>query len=339
MNSFRCKRILQGQPGLQGLLLFFLFLVSWGGQQGKGLAEGPPLKLSLAVVPAPYSGLIAIADEKGYFEDSGLDVSLSLYTSGREALEAMCAGKVQVATVADIAFSAKMPEDPSIRILASIGTTVGSQIVARRDRNILSPSDLKGKKIGYSANTTSDYFLHAFLLTENIPPSDITPVNIPPDRQVEAVVKGDVDAVSAFEIYAFEAKNRLGQNAVFWESQNNLAYQWLLAVKDSLTRSPEPLKRLLEALLKSEDFALANEEKTRRIVARKWGFSPAFLREAWPRTRLTVSFSQSIVTSLENYTQWQMNKDGKSGTPPEVLNYLYTGALDAVDPRLVTIFK
>jgi len=91
--------------------------------------------------------------------------------------------------------------------------------VARKDRNIQNPSDLKGKKIGFSAGTVSDYFLYAFLMTENIPPKDVMLVDIPADRQVEAIVKGDVDAVSAFEIFAFEAEKLLGENAVSWTSR------------------------------------------------------------------------------------------------------------------------
>lgn len=325
---------------VRGFLLSFVILVSWGCQPGgEKTPEGPPLKLSLAVSPATYSGLIAIADEKGYFKEEGLDVEMNLYPSGREALDAVCRGEAQAATVADIAFSSKALEEPSIRVLASIGTTVGSQIVARRDRGIQKPSDLKGKRVGFSSNTVSDYFLYAFLMTENIPLKDITAVDIPAGRQVEAIVNGDVDAVSAFEIFAFEAKERLRENALSWDSQNNLGYHWFLVAKEIFTRSPESLRRLLKALIKAEEFIRANEKESMSILVRKWGFDPAYLRESWPRTRLNVSFGQSIVTSLQNYTGWQMSKEGKAEDPPDVLNYLHTGVLDEVAPKLVTIFR
>jgi len=322
------------------VLLFLAILLSWGCQPGvEEKPAGPPLKISLAVSPATYSGLIAIADEKGYFKEAGLDVSISLYASGREALEAMCRGEAQVATVADIAFAAKIFTEPSIRILASIGTNVGNQIVARKDRGIQKPSDLRGKRIGFSSQTTSDYFLYAFLISEGILLKDITAVDIPPDQLLQAILEGDVDAVSAFEIFGSEAKKRMKENAVFWESQNNLSYHWLLAAKESLFRSPEVLKRLLRALLKSEGFALVNSEEAKSVIARKWDFDPEFIRETWHRTRLQVSFNQSIVTSLQNYTEWMINKKGNGGTPPDILDYLHTGVLDEVSPRSVTIFR
>jgi ABC-type nitrate/sulfonate/bicarbonate transport system substrate-binding protein len=320
---------------LLGLVFSVAVLVAWGCRPGTGdPPEGPALTLSLAVRSAPYSGLIAIADEKGYFKEAGLDVTLKLYPSGKAALEAVCGGDAQVATVADIAFAAKALEDPSVRVLASIGTTVGDQIVARKDRNIQNPGDLRGKKVGVTADTTSDYFLYTFLVIENIPQEDVTIVDIPAARKVEALINGDVDAVAAFEVFAVEAKQRLGDNAVFWDSQNNLAYHWLLATGKEFTDRPEPLRRLLRALIKAESFARDDEEEAKRIISGKWGFelSPT-------KTRLNVSFGQSVVTSLQNYTRWHLTKAGNRTEPPNILNYLQTGILDEVAPGTVTIFR
>ena len=321
------------------MLLIVVFAAA-GCRPGTDRAPGgPPLRLSLAVSPVSNSALIAVAEEKGYFKDAGLEVSLALHPSGRDSLEAVCRGEAQVATVACVAFAAKALEDHTIRILASLGATWGSQVVARRDRNIRVPSDLRGKRIGYSSNTVSDYFLYAFLMAENIPPKEVTEVDLPPGRQADAVVGGEVDAVSAFEHNAFDAKRRMEGNAVSWNSQNNLAYQWLLVAREDVLRTPEPLKRLLKALIRAEEFTRDNEEEAKRIVVRKWGFDPAFLEESWQRTRLNVSMSQSVVTNLQNFTLWRMRGKERAGTPPDVLNYLHTGILDAVAPGSVSIFR
>ncbi|MFZ0134556.1 MAG: ABC transporter substrate-binding protein [Desulfobacterales bacterium] len=322
------------------LLLLVTLLGAWGcAPGGERAPAGPPQKLILAVSPATYSVLIAVADDKGYFNAAGLEVSIKLYPAGRQALEAVVRGEAQVATVADIAFAAKALEEPSLRILASIATTVGSRIIARRDRGIQVPADLKGKRVGFTADTVSDYFLYAFLLTENISPSDILYVKLPANRQVEAVVSGEVDAVSAFEIFAFEATRRLGENAVAWSSQNTLEYHWLLATTADSLRTPEPLTRLIKALIMAENFVGADEGETQRILVRKWNFDPAFLRESWRQTRVGVSFGQSIVTSLQNYVRWEMNKEGNSAAPRDVLDFLYTRILDEVAPGSVTVFR
>lgn len=328
------------EPVLWVALILAVAVAAWGCQpKAEREAQSAPLKLILAVQPAPYSGLIAVAAEKGFFRESGVEVTIRPYPSGLEALRAMQHGDAMVSTVGDIAFAGQMSKDPSVRVVASIGLTVGNQVVARKDRNIREPSDLKGKKIGYSPGTSSDYFLHAFLLTNHLSPADIRKVGVPAARQVQAVVTGEVDAVSAFEIYAFVAREQLGENAVSWETQNNLCYQWLLAARENFTQTPEAIKRLLKALIKAEDFVLTNQDETKRIIARKWDFSPEYIEQSWSRTRLNVSFNQSIVTSLQNYSKWEMERDGKTWDRPDILNFLYTGALDEIDPGLVTIFR
>jgi ABC-type nitrate/sulfonate/bicarbonate transport system substrate-binding protein len=323
------------------ITLLVVVLLTWGCQADNDRKpHTQPLKLSLAMQPAPYSGLLAIADEKGYFKEVGLEVAMDFHPSGRSCLEAVSRGQAEVGTVADIAFAAKVFEEPSIRILASIGTTQGSQIIARKDRNIQTPADLKGKRVGFTPGTTSDYFLYAFLTRQNIPQTEIMWVEIPAERQTEALVSGEVDAASVFDIYGFEAKKKLGNIAVSWDAQNNLSYHWLLVAREGLTHSPEKLERLLRALIKARDFALSHDEEARRIIARKWNLDPSTLEQAWQKTRLNVSLGQSIVTSLEQYTLWHIDKaGGKPLETPEVIKYLHPDILDAIDPQLVTIYR
>src|SRR5208337_5590903 len=103
--------------------------------------------------------------------------------------------------------------------------------------------------------------------------------------------------------------------------------------------SPEAIKRLLKALIMAEDFTMANEDEAKSIISKKWSFSPAYILQAWAQTRLDVSFNQSMITSLKNYVRWNMDRKGKTGDLPDVLSFLYTGALDEINPRLVTIFR
>jgi len=323
-------------------LLIVIALASISGCQSRSDREARtvPPGLTLAVQHTPYSGLIAIADERGFFKDHGVEVILKEYSSGLECLKAMYDGEVDLATVADIAFAGRIGRDSHPRVVSSIGLTVGNLVVARKDRGITRPADLKGKRVGYSPNTTSDYFLHAFVLANHISPADITRVSIPPARQVEAVLTGEVDAISAFEVNAFTAKQRLGENAVSWETQNSVAYHWLLATRqDTATRIPEPIKGLLRALLDAKAFVLIHQDEAKRILSNKWGLSPEYVREAWTQTRFDVSLNQSIVISLETYVKWYMDKEGKTGEIPDVLNYIHTGLLDRIDPKLVTIFR
>ena len=52
-----------------------------------------------------------------------------------------------------------------------------------------------------------------------------------------------------------------------------------------------------------------------------------------------MTLNQSLLTSLENFAKWRMSKEGKAGEIPNFLNYIYSGALEEIDPKAVTIFK
>lgn len=313
--------------------------VTFPGCQPAARETKTPLKITAAVRPSLDSGLIAIADEKGYFKEAGVDVTLKFYPAGAIALDVMCKGEAQLSTVADIAFAAKLLDEKSIRAIAAIGYSTGSQVVARKDRGILKPSDLKGKKIGYVPETTSQYFLHTFLIAENVSPSLVKAVALSAGDQAQALIDGNVDAVSAFDVFAFEAVKRLGNNVVSWDCQKNLGYQWILAADQSVIQNPEPARRVLKALIQAEKFVLANEDEAKTIIVRRLGLDPDVADQGWPKVRLSVSFNQSVLTSLRDFVRWKMRMDKKEGAPPEVLDFIYTGALDEVLPGSVTVLR
>jgi NitT/TauT family transport system substrate-binding protein len=324
---------------LKAALLLFIALWAAFGCQAKEERTGPPLKVSLAVVPFPYSGLIAVADVKGYFKECGLEVSTKEYPSGLAAVEALIRGEAQLATGADMVMATKIFDDPSLRVVASIGTSGADEIVARKDRGIHNPSDLKGKKVGFSQGTVSEYYLDAFLLANQIPSREVSSVDIPPAGIAEALVSGEVDAISSWDVNVYSARRRLGENAAHWLAQNYLDWYWLLIAKEELTLSPEPVKRFLRALLMAESFLLANGNEAKSTLIHKWNFEPDFIDEVWEKTRLDVTINQSMIKTLENFAKWRLRKEGRPEEMPNYLQYIYTAALNEIEPRAVTLFR
>jgi ABC-type nitrate/sulfonate/bicarbonate transport system substrate-binding protein len=328
------------RPCLRLALLLLALAVIWGCQpKTESGPPGLPLKLSLGLAPFPYSGLVAIAAEKGFFKESGLDLAIKDYAFGFATLEALSRGEIQMAMGNEFSFAQMIDYDPSLRLVASVALVNTNEIVAQKDRNIHKPADLKGKRIGFCPNTSSEYYLRTFLLVNKITSSEVTMVNLPASGMAEAIVNGDVDAISAWDTIVYDSKKRLPGNAISWPAQNNRDWQWILVAKDITTQTPEPLKRFLRALLKAEDFVLTNNEEAKNIIARRWGFEPDFIQQVWDKTRLRVTLNQSLITSLESFSKWSREKENQRGEGPNFLKYVYTGALDQVNPKAVTIFK
>jgi ABC-type nitrate/sulfonate/bicarbonate transport system substrate-binding protein len=104
------------------ILISALFLAvitaTWGGQpRGEEESRSAPLRLSLAIQAVAPSSLIALLEEKGFLRESGLEFSVEEYPSGFAALDAMSGGEAQMATAADFAFSGKLDEEPTLRVV------------------------------------------------------------------------------------------------------------------------------------------------------------------------------------------------------------------------------
>lgn len=324
---------------LTAMLLAASFM-AWGSLTQAGKApEGPPLKLSLAVNPVVYSGLIAIADEKGFFRESGLEVSIREFPSGKTALDALIRGEAEMATVADVAFTGKMNGEPPLRTVGSIGSTKGIEVLARRDGDIDAPSDLKGKRIGVSLDTAGEYYLNKFLLMKRVPPSEVTIVNIAADELAKSFAAGEVHAICAWEAITREAEKGLDGNTVSWPAQNTQSYFWLLAVTHGREGSPET-RRMLAAMRKAEEFVIHHEGEARDIVMRRWKFDDGFMRRYWATTRLSLTLDQSLVINLEDAAAWRLKQNpGQAQRVADVTQFIHAGPLESINPGALTIFR
>ena len=95
----------------------------------------------------------------------------------------------------------------------------------------------------------------------------------------------------------------------------------------------------MKALILAEEFVVNHKAEAKSLIARKWNIDLELMRQAWDRTRLFVSFSQSIITALHGYVKWYMDYEGKTGDPPDVLRYIDPRPLEELDPGLITIFR
>ena len=305
---------------------------------GKKNSHPEPIKVALATTPFVYSGLIAVADANGYFKNTGVDISVQEYPSDAVAMEKLSSGEVQMATASDLTFMIKALSDPSLGIVASIASADTIVVMARKDRHILAPFDLKGKRIGVGFKTSGPYYLSSFLLVNAISAASVTLVDIRPEKLADALANGEVDAILTWDNNAFEAKKRLGDLAVTWSAQNSQEFYWVLAVKDPAS-SQEAVRRTLMALKKAEEFVLLHEDEAKGIIMRRWGYDASFMRQFWYTTKLRLTLGQALVISLEDGAAWKLDAGARQGALPDILNYISTSALDAVDPKAVTILR
>ena len=75
----------------------------------------------------------------------------------------LLADKVDVATATGFVLALQGFKRSDLRAIGTISSSDNVEVVARRDRGIKNPEDLRGKRIGVSKGTVNEFFLTAFL--------------------------------------------------------------------------------------------------------------------------------------------------------------------------------
>jgi sulfonate transport system substrate-binding protein len=322
-------------------VLVLMFCLETGcGQREKKV--GPPEKITIAYSTALNAMLMYIAFAKDFFQEEGLDATPQPHPFGKPALQAVIDGKADIATVGDTPIVFAVMGGKQVTTLAVIQTANKNEaIVARRNRGIAKPSDLKGKKIGLTLGTTGHFFAEAFLLANGIDTKQIKIIDMKPDEMSAALATGKVDAVSAWNPTLMQLMKKLGnEGIIFFNESLYTEHFCVVAGQEYVMKNPETTKKVIRALLKAETFAREHPEESRRLVAEFIKTDKVTLDKTWDIFTLRVTMYQGFIVDLEDQTRWAIKyRLVARRDMPNYLDFIYTDGLLAVKPEAVRIIQ
>lgn len=160
------------------------------------------------------------------------------YRSGKDVLP-YADGRLDVLTVGDTEALLAIHRYP-MGVFAVVRQGTNTIIAKRR----ITPSELKGLKIGYTPGTTLHFTLERALEAVGLSPEDFVSVPMVPDEMEAALRSGKVDAVSTLEPFASIILTQVQGSSVIASSDS---YTYLLANLDFAHRHPEVLDAILAA--------------------------------------------------------------------------------------------
>lgn len=288
--------------------------------------------LRVAFTGQPQSTLVHVAQAQGFFAAQGLKVEPVMATFGKEALKAVLDGKADIGTVAETPIMFSVLQGAPILVIANIeSSSVNNGVIARKDAGIQKAGDLKGKRIGITPGTTSDFFLDSLLTAHGLARKDIQVVALKPEEMQHALVGGRVDAVSTWNYPLTSIRRLLGEKGtllldreIYTETFN------LVATQDFVRTHPQAVQRFLQALILAERFVRQSPEAAQLTMARATNNELSLVQEVWQAFHYQVGLDQTLLITLEDETRWAMRTRLTDRTDmPDYTQHLYPDALKA----------
>jgi NitT/TauT family transport system substrate-binding protein len=300
---------------------------------------GPVDKITVAAAEYLTGALVYIAEDQGIFEKNGLDVIIKDYQSGKACADALIADEADISTSADFVLVRNSFDHTDLRVFGTVAVAQIKELVARKDKGIMTISDLKGKKIGVTEKSGAEFQLRVFLIWNNILQQDIEFVYLKPSEMLNAILNEEVDAIFTWDPYLYNIKKELGENAISWPGGKDF-YFLLLTKEDWLNRNSEATKRFMKSMLDAEDYIKDNPKEVKDFVSERFGYEFDYMDYSWPQQEFAITLSQTMLILFEDQARYAIKNNLTDATEiPNYLDYIYTDALEGVKPEAVTIIR
>ena len=245
-----------------------------------------------------------VAQDKGFFQEQGLDVEIRHAQSG-EHLQLLMSGDVDFTTAAATSVL-KRRADPDLPIvaLALFGQRGQQAYIALKDSGIRSLRDWEGKTFGYKISPPPDYL--AMLKANGVDRSRIAEVNAGFDPRI--LTEGRVDILAVFKSNEPDTIRRLGFEIETWEPEDygvpsiGLTY---ITRQELAERDPDLVERFLKATLRGVQYAIDHGDEALDIVMR---YAPNEQREH-QRFMLEAELQDAVSPLTEQHGLGWMTED------------------------------
>jgi ABC-type nitrate/sulfonate/bicarbonate transport system substrate-binding protein len=288
-----------------------------GGDDGSTTAasatQGPPDEVTFMAGFKPQANLpfvgAYVAQEKGFFEEQNLDVTIQHVTNPGDNFRFLASGEVQFTTSDASGLLEKHVSDPPLDIvsLALIGQRGQQGFSVLAESGIESPADWAGKVAGFKGSqVTPDYL--AILAASDVERSSVQEVKVGFDPRV--LTEGEVDIFPVFVSNEPDTLANLGYEVTTWEAADfgaptlGLTY---VAMQDWVTENEDVAQRFVNAVLEGITWADQNREPALDIVMQ---YAPDENREHQRYMLETeLDMAQPGPIGMQTETQWQKLHD------------------------------
>ena len=160
------------------VLAIALLLAACGEKSEEGGSERQSLGLTLDFYPNPDHAGIYMAQELGYFEEAGLDVSIDAPSDPAAPLKQVAAGRSDLAISYEPEVALAREQGLDVVAVAALVNRPLTSLIWLQKSGIKGVADLKGKTVATAGIPYQDAFLKTILARVELTPEDVKAVNV-----------------------------------------------------------------------------------------------------------------------------------------------------------------
>jgi NitT/TauT family transport system substrate-binding protein len=222
-----------------------------------------------------------VADKLDLFKAHGLKVDLQMFSDPTMVPTAMVGNALDGGTLTyDQVVSAAARGIPQKVVMPIDFSNGGDAIVA--DQSIKSVNDFKGKKVGFSPLSTSDFLLAYALKSHGLSDKDIVPVSMTPENVPSAMASGSLPIGVTYEPNVSQVVGQPGNKFhVVYSSKEapGLITDVLVFDEHVIAKRPAAIKALMQGYLDGLAYIENHPDEAAVIIAKVLGVSPEEAKE------------------------------------------------------------
>ncbi|MGO1296132.1 MAG: ABC transporter substrate-binding protein [Vibrio sp.] len=267
------------------------------------------ISASIAVSQTPLSTPLFIASKLGLFKLQGIDMSLIPCNGGVECMGMMQQGAADYATISESVAMFNSFADVDFSIISTFVTSDNDlKLLSLSSRGFTSIRDLKGKSIGVIKSSASEFYLDSLLLASGMDTADVKRVYVSPDKLIQMMKIGKVDAISSWEPWGYRAQTTMDIDNLGFHGMYTLSFN-LATMKHEDQEYDERSRRILVALRYAIKWITEHPEKAKKIVSASLNIEPSQLNWIWSDYVFRLSMTNVLLANMQLQARWAIEHD------------------------------
>lgn len=305
----------------------------------KGLKVQTKYPVTIAVSKTPLSTPFYIAKAINAFDDTCVYVKYIDVLGGQVAFKKVINGEVDFATTSDsvIAFQS-LAKQSFVTHAMFVQSDNDVKLITRTADKINSMRELKGKKIGVTKGTASEYLLSIILALEGLTVKDVELSHYKPAQLIQGFNNHEVDAIVPWEPFVFQALESLKNKITIHDTKSLNTLFFNLVSQKADIQLVEKATCVIQGLQTAINYIASHPEESKNVVINKLNVSPAFIDWVWPDYIFKLGLNNSLILNIDSQAIWAVETQ-MSGYKEvhDATNFIDSRALLQVEPRAVNI--